>query len=117
MLNESKEQNPGTSDPALKVADDSDKQLLSEMQLSASSVQSMVTQGKGKKKYYACPYQGCEKKFKESGNLKTHIRIHVSKWINFILYAYERIIRNRLESGRIFASTMPVERASLPRAT
>ena len=30
------------------------------------------------KKQYVCPYVECQKRFSESGNLKTHIRTHVS---------------------------------------
>ena len=30
-----------------------------------------------KKKAFTCPYNDCRKMFTESGNLKTHIRIHV----------------------------------------
>ena len=26
-----------------------------------------------------CPYDNCERTFKEKGNLKTHIRVHVKK--------------------------------------
>ena len=29
------------------------------------------------KKTYLCAFPGCSKKFTESGNLKTHMRIHV----------------------------------------
>lgn len=39
--------------------------------------QENVDNTESKKKWYVCPYDGCQKKFKESGNLKTHIRIHV----------------------------------------
>lgn len=35
---------------------------------------SIETKGR---KQYICPYAECQKVFKESGNLKTHIRIHV----------------------------------------
>ena len=28
-------------------------------------------------KPYICPYQGCEKRFTEKGNMKTHLKIHV----------------------------------------
>ncbi len=31
-----------------------------------------------------CPFIGCTKTFKEAGNLKTHLRSHVSSEINFI---------------------------------
>jgi hypothetical protein len=30
------------------------------------------------KRVFICPYEECKKAFTESGNLKTHIRIHVS---------------------------------------
>lgn len=32
---------------------------------------------KGIKRSFKCPYEGCKKSFPDSGNLKTHIRIHV----------------------------------------
>ncbi len=37
------------------------------------------------KRMYLCPYKGCGKQFSESGNLKTHIRIHVFllRFLNF----------------------------------
>lgn len=34
------------------------------------------------KKSFICPYKECGKRFTESGNLKTHIRIHVTKYGN-----------------------------------
>jgi hypothetical protein len=33
---------------------------------------------KGKKRY-VCSFEGCHKEFAESGNLRTHLRIHVSE--------------------------------------
>lgn len=38
------------------------------------------------KKVYICPYENCQKAFSESGNLKTHIRIHVT--LLFVEYAF-----------------------------
>lgn len=28
--------------------------------------------------FYYCPYSGCNKAFAKKGNMKTHVRIHVS---------------------------------------
>ena len=36
-------------------------------------------------KQYQCPYDSCQRIFKEKGNLKTHIRVHVSSFNHFIL--------------------------------
>jgi hypothetical protein len=30
------------------------------------------------KRMYKCPYEDCKRLFKEKGNLRTHIRVHVS---------------------------------------
>ena len=30
--------------------------------------------------YFACPIDNCNKKFKEKGNLITHLRVHVSNF-------------------------------------
>lgn len=54
-------------------------------------------------KPFACPYEGCGKQFSESGNLKTHIRIHVNK----------TLITNRQESGLLLVSTKTVGNALL----
>ena len=35
--------------------------------------------GNRSKGVYCCPYEECKKTFTESGNLKTHVRTHVSK--------------------------------------
>lgn len=34
------------------------------------------------RKLFKCPYENCQKIFKEKGNLKTHIRVHVKKIFN-----------------------------------
>ena len=31
------------------------------------------------RKLFKCDYEGCNRQFREKGNLKTHIRIHVMK--------------------------------------
>ena len=35
-------------------------------------------------KQYKCPYDKCQHIFKEKGNLKTHIRIHVNFFFLFL---------------------------------
>jgi uncharacterized Zn-finger protein len=37
-----------------------------------------------KQKIYKCPYIYCKKAFSEKGNLRTHLRIHVSMLIKYI---------------------------------
>lgn len=41
--------------------------------------------GKGSdvKRFYNCPHKNCEKIFTESGNLKAHIRTHVTTFNNY----------------------------------
>ena len=34
--------------------------------------------------YFSCPIDNCDKKFKEKGNLITHLRVHVSSIFKFI---------------------------------
>jgi len=55
------------------------------------------------KKSFICPYPECGKKFTESGNLKTHIRIHVNS---------EKHAKNRLVKGRFHALMPDVVRVS-----
>lgn len=60
----------------------------------------------GNKKSFICPYKECGKRFTESGNLKTHIRIHVRRRSN-----------GRLGNGPSRALTKAAARASSPRDT
>jgi len=59
------------------------------------------------KRIYECPYADCGKKFTESGNLKTHIRIHV--FLNNNVH--------RLAKGLLFANSQAVGRLLLLRDT
>lgn len=43
-----------------------------------------INQQKNQTKYYTCPFEFCGKYFKERGNLKTHLRVHV----RYIIYFY-----------------------------
>lgn len=49
-----------------------------ENSLTLSSVKQMTLKIDSLTKIYKCPYENCKKTFKEKGNLKTHIRVHVS---------------------------------------
>ncbi len=55
------------------------------------------------KKVFICPYKDCGKRFTESGNLKTHIRIHV--------FIQLHTITNRLVKDLLPALTQDVARA------
>ena len=42
----------------------------------------LVAEIKIRQPVFLCPYQGCLKNFKQTGNLKTHLRSHVSAIFN-----------------------------------
>ena len=64
------------------------------------------------KKAFICPYKECGKRFTESGNLKTHIRIHVLFITSQCLFTENRLARDHLN-----AATKAVARALSLRDT
>lgn len=54
---------------------------------------------------FKCPHTGCGRAFKEKGNLRTHIRIHVRE---------EILISLRPVSAHSYANLKDVEKASSP---
>jgi len=57
---------------------DKERRLRGKRPLRKNTEQSEDSKESEGKKTYTCPYKGCSKTFTESGNLKTHIRIHVN---------------------------------------
>ena len=86
---------------------DKSRRLRSKKKANMEFKQNEESKASDSKKVYICPYKGCGKQFSESGNLKTHIRIHVS--IYYLIF--------RLAKGHSRAPLKDATRASSQKVT